>query len=102
MIVNLTPHDIHINGNTIQKSGEIARCEERWVMVVNSNIDGFPIAEDFEYHSPILPEPQEGVFYVVSLPVAQAAANRRDLLIAVGQTRDEQGRINGCTALARI
>ena len=101
MIINLTPHDVTISGNVIPRSGELARCQERFEM--GGEIDGFPIATAFEYHSPDLPDQKEGVFYVVSLPVALAAAKHRtDLLIAIGQTRDEQGRINGCSALARL
>jgi len=48
------------------------------------------------------PEEEEGIFYTVSLMVAQALPTRRDLLVPVGQVRDATGKITGCKGLARI
>ncbi|MFC0903824.1 hypothetical protein ACFHWD_03850 [Clostridium sp. MT-14] len=49
-----------------------------------------------------LPEPQPDTIFVVSSIVAQAAQNRDDLFIPDDTVRDENGRIIGCRALARI
>ena len=49
-----------------------------------------------------LPAPEEGVHLVVSLLTAQAAPERTDLLVPVGQVRDDSGRIIGCRGLARL
>lgn len=49
-----------------------------------------------------LPEPQEGVVYVVSALVAQAVPDREDVFIPDDTVRDEQGRIIGVRALARV
>ena len=46
-----------------------------------------------------LPEPQEGVLYVVSMLVAARAANRTDLVSPGRQIRNEAGQVIGCGAL---
>jgi len=48
-----------------------------------------------------LPDPPEGVYYIVSLAVAQAA-RRPDLLVPDDMVRDEQGRILGCRRFAVV
>ena len=49
-----------------------------------------------------LPDPEEGVVWIVSRVVAEAAKERDDLLVTDDAVRDDQGRIIGCRALARI
>jgi hypothetical protein len=46
--------------------------------------------------------PAEGVFYIVSRTVAEAFPHRRDLLIPSRTIRDQQGRVIGCRAFARV
>lgn len=100
-IVNLTPHPANIAGQTFPPSGLIPRCEEVWEG--EEVLDGIPIRGNFKYGNIAgLPPKQESTFYIVSLPVALAATERTDLLILVGQLRDEQGRIIGATGLASL
>lgn len=59
------------------------------------------------YGAPVdLPEPEEGVGYIVSAITANAAkaAGRPtdDLFITAGMIRDEQGNIIGCTGFAKV
>lgn len=51
-----------------------------------------------------LPEPTAGTYYIVSRVAAEAgkAAGRDDLLVVDQTVRDDQGRIIGCRALARV
>lgn len=49
-----------------------------------------------------LPEPLNGVAYIVSRIVAEAAPERDDLYIPDETVRDEEGRIIGCKALAQV
>ena len=49
-----------------------------------------------------LPEPVEGRYYIVSTLTAQAAVDRKDLLIVDSTVRDGEGRIVGCTAFGRV
>ncbi len=46
--------------------------------------------------------PIEGVGYIVSLAVAQAARDRKDLFVPDDLVRDEKGVIVGCRRLARV
>lgn len=46
-----------------------------------------------------LPEPQEGVIYIVSMLVAARAANRTDLVSPGRQLRNDVGQVIGCGAL---
>jgi hypothetical protein len=48
-----------------------------------------------------LPEPGEGVWYLVSLPVGLAASHRSDLLVVHEPVRDHHGHALGCRKLAR-
>lgn len=105
VIVNLTPHDIHLyRGDELVetvKSGGIARVSVRSEII--GEINGFPISKNFYGEIIGLPEPQPGIFYVVSALVAQAAAGKRaDLLVVNDTVRDEEGRIVGCRGFARI
>jgi hypothetical protein len=49
-----------------------------------------------------LPDPCEGVVYVVSSITAQAVPDRRDVFVPARPVRDEKGRIVACRALGRI
>lgn len=46
-----------------------------------------------------LPEPQEGVLYIVSMLVAARAQNRTDLVSPGRQIRNEAGQVIGCAGL---
>ena len=49
-----------------------------------------------------LPEPVEDRYYIVSAITAQAAKDRKDLLIVDSTVRDSEGRICGCTAFGQV
>lgn len=106
MIKNLTPHDINIvsqDGSpvaTIPYSGTVARV--RQTTVPAGTIDGIPITRSEFGEVTGLPEPQAGIYYVVSLATAKAAAHRDDLLVTNQAVRDEHGNILGCQSLSRI
>ncbi len=108
-LINLTPHDINIvrDGEvvlTIPRSGQIARCEEVVENLGSVTVDGIeiPIIRKSLGKVENLPEPQDGVRYIVSLAVAKAAVGRDDLLVPGQAVRDEQGRIIGTSALAEV
>lgn len=112
-LINLTPHDINViqedHTYTIKASGNVARC------TVNAEYFDYIEPEDDANSYPIsiytnsftnvtdLPEPQDGVYYIVSNIVAQAMRYERvDLLIPNELVRDEEGRIIGCKSFAII
>lgn len=111
-LVNLTPHPITFVGPnneqvTIPPDPQgPARCEIRSVYI------GQIQAENVPFPLPVrgtslgevvsLPEKQEGVVYVVSRQVAEAAPERDDLYVVDDTVRDDQGRIIGARGLARI
>jgi len=115
-IVNLTPHEVVVfageplvqmdgNGkwdvsNVIRiPSDGIVRLSEDKVKV--GEICGVPIYRK-SFGSGNLPEPKEDTYYIVSLPVAQAYPERQDLLVPDELVRDENGRVVGCKAFARV
>lgn len=102
--INLTPHPVVVGQRTFPPSGTIARCEEFWEGTSPDRYDDVPIVRGFKYDNPNLPEFKTGTIYIVSLPVAmsKAAAHRIDLVVPIGQLRDESGKIIGATALAFI
>ena len=84
MFFNLTPHDVKImrkDGTilVVPKSGIVARCEYSQQTV--DVIDGVEIIRCHYGKVYNLPAPKDGVFYIVSLKVAQACPERTDLLI---------------------
>lgn len=101
-IVNLTPHNLTIhNGEgestTIAPSGIVAR-----VAATKSQtgcIDGIPMFKTSFGEIQDLPETQEGVIYITSLLVAQAA-KRADVFSPGELLRDEAGQPIGCLGLA--
>lgn len=130
-LVNLTPHPVMIylveacitlpggrgyklvDSSTtpvmvIAPSGVVARAtqhEERRDPITADGLS-IPICR-MVYGAPVdLPEPEEGVGYIVSAITANAAkaAGRPtdDLFITAGMIRDEQGNIIGCTGFAKV
>lgn len=74
--VNLTPHDIVLNsGKVFPKCGSVAR-----VSVVHGPFDGDGICRT-EYGQVMdLPQPSEGILYIVSAMVLAACKGREDLV----------------------
>ncbi|NNG67530.1 hypothetical protein [Caldanaerobacter subterraneus] len=108
-LVNLTPHEITLileGGELhIPPSGTVARCTTNRVTVEEVHIDGLKIPINKTEFGEVenLPEPEEGTYFIVSAIVAQAMSGKRsDLLIPDDAVRDEQGRIVGARALARV
>lgn len=100
MIYNLTPHPVMVGENTFLPTGQLARCEETWE--AEKEVNGVNFLVNFRYGKTNLPEFQEGIYYIVSLPVALAEPSRKDLVISVGQIRDSEGKIIGAKGLASI
>jgi len=95
---NLTPHDVVVkNLGTIPSDGVIRVNTEKRLMF---SLAGVPVNRtDFfsDTEGYILPEEKNDVFYIVSLPIAQAYKGlRNDLLITDGPIRNEHGQIIGC------
>lgn len=100
--VNLTPHDItlllpYTEPRVIKRSGDIAR-----VSVTQDTIEfveDIPIKK--QHYSVVqgLPEPVEGVGYIVSSLIAQACPDRKDLYFPVDLVRDNNGKVVGSRAL---
>ena len=107
-LVNLTPHKVVVrteNGDVVyEPSGQVARVStsEQYLMEVpdsKGNYVGVYLYEQTFGDIEGLPEPEEGVLYIVSLPVREAAKEkgRTDVISPdtspAGVIRDEQGRI---------
>lgn len=100
MFVNLTPHLINLQGRIYPSQG-VARCDV--TSYLESTIDGIPVNRKQYGQVQGLPEPQGGVYYMVSTIVATALhGTRDDLLVPDELVRDESGNIIGCNALARL
>ena len=108
-VTNLTPHEVKVvdDGNNVVvtfPSSGVARAHQHDVLV--SEIDSIPVVKT-EFGEVLgLPEPAEGVAYIVSrITIEAARAQGRttdDLLTTSGAVRDDQGRIVGCRAFARL
>lgn len=107
-IINLTPHAINLltpNGDvTIPPSGTVARAATERVTVGAVDIDGVSVPVNHTKFGAVtgLPDPAPDTVFIVSMLVAQAVPHRDDVLIVDDTVRDDQGRIIGARALARV
>lgn len=109
-IRNLTPHPINLitpHGEvTIQPDPELTppRVSTTSNAATPINLDGVEIPVSIVGTGSLtgLPDECDGVAYVVSRMVAEAAPHRRDLLIPDGLVRDQQGRVIGCQGFAQV
>ena len=95
--VNLTPHEVNIGDVAFPASGTVAR-----VVVEHHEIgehSGVSLLVGSYGEVSNLPEPEEGVLYIVSSAVRTAIPSRKDLASPAHLVRDEEGRILGCLAL---
>jgi hypothetical protein len=107
--VNLTKHDVVIYPNgpatiTIRPSGTVARIRES-VLSRSSNGDVDFVSVDIsETKISGLPEPKDGVVYIVSMPTAMTLrrTRNRDIVYPYDPVLDERGRIIGCRSLAHV
>jgi len=103
MLVNLTPHQIHIVSpegetiRTIEPEANPARVSASTETA--GEVDGVPVVHQTLGEVEGLPEPAEETMYIVSRMVASAAIGRGDLFVPAALVRDDSGRIVGCAAL---
>lgn len=117
MIINLTQHAVSIAGQTWEPTARPARVNEEVSLVAFLDTgrtrhhwdevgSGMPLPHEVPVRTvrlgqPVdLPDPAPGVYYVVSRMVADAAPDRRDLLIPHGMVRDDAGRVIGAEGVA--
>jgi len=112
-LMNLTPHPIKIlnldETVMIAPSGMIARVVETPVgagEVVTVLVDGYKkkVTITAAMHKGVkdLPDPVDGIQFIVSRPVTLAARGRDDLLVPDDFVRNEVGEIMGCRTLRRM
>jgi len=102
MILNMTPHDIKIVGDSgkvesIFPSNGLIRLSVQTVEIGHQ--DGVRLTKS-EFGEPEgLPEFEAGTFYIVSQLVKAALPDRKDLLVPAEMVRDDKGQIIGCRSL---
>ncbi|MBT9260183.1 MAG: hypothetical protein KM310_10615 [Clostridiales bacterium] len=107
-IVNLTPHALNLitdaRSVTIPPSGTVARVSVTRETVGAIEVDGVSIPVNHTVYGAVegLPTPAPDTVYVVSALVAQAVPGRDDVLIVDDLVRDDQGRVVGARALAKV
>jgi hypothetical protein len=106
ILINLTPHDVVIRQDDqdiiIPRSGKVARVRETERR--SETVEGVDIT-DISYDKTVnLPDPQENTVYIVSVIVAFANRDRRDLVFPDGlhAYRDERGQIEAVPGLRRF
>ena len=101
--INLTPHTINVfNDEGVQiaafGSNGVARCATNTVDA--GEIGGVPFTRTEMGEVIGLPDPQDGVFIIVSRIICAACPDRDDLVIVDQTVRDEAGRIIGCRSFS--
>lgn len=106
---NLTPHVVNLRAAsgemlTIEPTG-LARCSQTVQQVVEVVVGRDTIVLSHVELGEVegLPDPQNGVFLIVSRPVAEKMRGLRSDLVVPGiPIRDEKGRVIGCDGLSVI
>ena len=105
-IVNLTPHDITVisQGKSIvfPKFPVSARVSSKTEVLTHFYTPemSIPLTQVVFGELEGLPDPIEGIFFIVSRIVREAAKKRTDLLVPQGLIRDENGQPIGCESLS--
>lgn len=104
ILKNCTPHSLNVLVGEevidLAPTGIVPRCSQSEVTA--GEVAGIPVTRQVFGEVIDLPEPEEGVFFVVSRMVAAACPERRDLLIPGALVRDDEGRVVGCRGLSRL
>ena len=104
-IVNLTPHTLNLHGDggvaTVPPSGVVARVTTSSNQLYTVDMDGVSVAVKSTKFGELvdLPVAQEGVLYVTSLIVAQAA-QRQDVVSPGTLLRGADGQPSGADGLS--
>jgi hypothetical protein len=109
-LINLTPHPIHLCDDdgvflTLPPEPTPARCEERDAATAGVIDDRAP-ARPITVYAVVfgetrgLPPPAPGTYFIVSRLLAEANADRDDLLIPHQMVRDAEGKVVGCRAFS--
>lgn len=110
-IVNKTPHSLSLvtdNGTVVIEPtlppARVSEVSERiaTISINDVNVVEVPVTKKSYGEVENLPDPQDGVVYVVSALVAGRVPEREDVLITSSPVRDDGGRIIGCRELAHI
>lgn len=103
-LTNLTPHSLNLfdaSGEnqvaTVAPSGNAARISTN--NTLDGEVDGVPIFRQVTGELTGLPEPKEGVGYVVSMAVRLAVPDRKDVFSPGELVRNEGGQPVGCKGL---
>ena len=110
-LVNKTPHPItlvledgaKITLEPVLPTPRVSSSSVKTANYVVTDSDG--VKHEIMREAPVfgevvdLPEPQEGVLYIVSMLVAARASNRTGLVSPGRQLRNEAGQVIGCAGL---
>ena len=107
-VINLTPHAVNVISDdnsiatTIPASGNVARCSQTIDIVGALTLDSVVIPISASSYGEVvdLPDPQDGVYYIVSRLVMSACPARQDLLVPNDLVRNDAGQVIGCRSLA--
>lgn len=97
MIINLTPHAIHVGEFTFEPSGTVARCQETTEKA--GMFEGLELVRKAYGVVTDLPDEKPGTLLVVSMMVRQALPLRQDLASPGDLIRDADGKIIGAKNL---
>ncbi|HEY9474563.1 MAG TPA: hypothetical protein VIS06_12030 [Mycobacteriales bacterium] len=111
-IVNLTPHPFTLifrlqTGDepmfTVPPEPVSARCAEKQTQLGEVAMDGIVVPVYATEYGEVsgLPDPRDGVIYLVSQMVVAALPGRRDLYFPAKVVRDDSGRIIGAEGITR-
>ncbi|WP_434740706.1 hypothetical protein [Micromonospora sp. SH-82] len=108
-VVNLTPHVVRLVGDEltveVPASGPPARVVLQPDVVDGAvRVGALVVPLKRTAASPVVvgvPEPRPGMLFIVARPVAEALAERGDLVYPHDTVRDAEGRVVGCRSLAR-
>lgn len=105
VVMNLCPHDVIVydrEGNEVvyPASGFVARCSTSTDTI--GEVNGIPVIRTKMRSVDGLPDPADGICYIVSFAVAEKVPEREDVFYPARSVRDGKGTIIGCRALGHV
>jgi len=116
-VVNLTPHAIHLYENrydidpnvdkplaTFEPSGVVARVQAKTISMGNILIGKLRVGETITIHQEVnnVPNPREGVLYLVSYLVADSLKGRADIFCGANFVYNDRRQKVGMRTFGKI
>ena len=97
-LINLTPHPINVivDGQVVNQYPSMGVLRASSCSRIIGEVDGIQLSKVTYGEVTGLPEPKQGVMYIVSRAIKKSVPDRDDCIVPNLLVRDKNGNITGC------